>query len=105
MARVVLPARGAPAQPRVTHAPAAARRGLDGFRFFGYSLGHVAIFGRHRPGRTDVWQHFPEAKEHIPDNAGRAAQGNPQADPPRGGAIPVVTHDPREVREAGAADA
>ena len=89
----------------MTHAPAAARRGLGGFRFFGYSLGHVAIFGRHRPGRTDVWQHFPEAKEHIPDNAGRAAQGNPQADPTRGGAIPVVTHDPREARKAGAADA
>jgi hypothetical protein len=32
----------------------AVRRGLDGFRFFGYSLGHVAIFGQHPPGRTDV---------------------------------------------------
>jgi alkanesulfonate monooxygenase SsuD/methylene tetrahydromethanopterin reductase-like flavin-dependent oxidoreductase (luciferase family) len=55
----------------------AIRRGLDGFRFFGYSLGHVAIFGQHRPGRTDVWQHFLEAKERIPDNAGRGGIGNP----------------------------
>jgi len=55
----------------------AIRRGLDGFRFFGYSLGHVAIFGQHRQGRTDVWQHFLEAKDKIPDNAGRGGIGNP----------------------------
>ena len=181
----------------------AIRRGLDGFRFFGYSLGHVAIFGQHRPGRTDVWQRFLEAKDRIPDNAGRggigdpaqvrehleryeragidqvifvqqcgrnrhehiceslelfaeelhpefkrrdgirarqkreelapyieaalrrktrlapaaeseiptveafgrASDGSPQADPTRGGAIPVVTHDPREVGQARATDA
>ena len=28
----------------------AIRRGLDGFRFFGYSLGYYALFGEHRPG-------------------------------------------------------
>jgi len=55
----------------------AERRGLDGFRFFGYSLGHVAIFGQHRPGRTDMWQNFLEAKDRIPDNAGRGGIGNP----------------------------
>ncbi len=27
----------------------ALRRGLDGFRFFGYSLGHYASFGAHQP--------------------------------------------------------
>jgi alkanesulfonate monooxygenase SsuD/methylene tetrahydromethanopterin reductase-like flavin-dependent oxidoreductase (luciferase family) len=55
----------------------AIRRGLDGFRFFGYSLGHVAIFGQHRPGRTDLWQRFTEVKHTIPDNAGRGGIGNP----------------------------
>jgi hypothetical protein len=55
----------------------AIRRGLDGFRFFGYSLGQVAMFGQHRPGRTDVCQHFLEAKDKIPDNAGRGGIGNP----------------------------
>lgn len=55
----------------------AMRRGLDGFRFFGYSLGHVAIFGQHRPGRTDLWQRFLEVKDTIPDNAGRGGIGNP----------------------------
>jgi len=53
------------------------RRGLDGFRFFGYSLGHVAIFGQHQPGRTDLWQRFLEVKDTIPDNAGRGGIGNP----------------------------
>jgi alkanesulfonate monooxygenase SsuD/methylene tetrahydromethanopterin reductase-like flavin-dependent oxidoreductase (luciferase family)/putative sterol carrier protein len=33
-------------------------RGIDGAHFFGYSLAHYYVFGRHRPGRTDVWQEF-----------------------------------------------
>jgi len=55
----------------------AMRRGLDGFRFFGYSLGHVAIFGQHRPGRTDLWQHFLEIQDTLPNNAGSGGIGNP----------------------------
>jgi alkanesulfonate monooxygenase SsuD/methylene tetrahydromethanopterin reductase-like flavin-dependent oxidoreductase (luciferase family) len=55
----------------------AIRRSLDGFRFFGYSLSHVAIFGQHRPGRTDIWQRFMEVKDTIPDNPGRGGLGNP----------------------------
>ena len=39
----------------------AKRRGLDGFRFFGYALGHHYIFGSHTPGRTDIWKGFEEA--------------------------------------------
>jgi alkanesulfonate monooxygenase SsuD/methylene tetrahydromethanopterin reductase-like flavin-dependent oxidoreductase (luciferase family) len=56
----------------------AVRRGLDGFRFFGFSLGHVAIFGEHRPGRTDVWQRFLAAKDALPDNAGEGGIGTPE---------------------------
>ena len=55
----------------------AMRRGLDGFRFFGSSFGHVAIFGQHRPGRTDLWQHFLEIKDTLPNNAGSGGIGNP----------------------------
>ena len=55
----------------------AIRRGLDGFRFFGFSLGHVAIFGEHRPGRTDVWERFEAARGSLPDNAGRGGIGTP----------------------------
>jgi len=32
----------------------ARRRGLDGFRFFGFALAHYYLFGNHKPGRTDI---------------------------------------------------
>jgi alkanesulfonate monooxygenase SsuD/methylene tetrahydromethanopterin reductase-like flavin-dependent oxidoreductase (luciferase family) len=38
--------------------------GLEGGNFFGYSLGHYYVFGRHRPAVTDVWAEF-EAKRHL----------------------------------------
>src|SRR6185312_6188475 len=55
----------------------AIRRGLDGFRFFGYSLGYVGIFGDHRPGVSNMWQRFEEVKDRLPDNAGRGGIGTP----------------------------
>ncbi len=55
----------------------AIRRGLDGFRFFGYSLGYVGIFGDHRPGITNMWDRFLEVKDNLPDNAGRGGIGTP----------------------------
>jgi alkanesulfonate monooxygenase SsuD/methylene tetrahydromethanopterin reductase-like flavin-dependent oxidoreductase (luciferase family) len=36
----------------------AMRRGLEGANFFGYSLAHYYVFGRHRPGETDVWAEY-----------------------------------------------
>ncbi len=48
------------------NAEEARRRGLDGFRFFGFALGHHYIFGSHIPGRTDIWQEFEKAKDSIP---------------------------------------
>ena len=36
------------------------RRGLEGANFFGYSLAHYYVFGRHRPGRTDVWAEYQQ---------------------------------------------
>ncbi|HZJ28094.1 MAG TPA: LLM class flavin-dependent oxidoreductase [Acidimicrobiia bacterium] len=33
-------------------------RGLEGANFFGYSLAHYYVFGRHEPGRTDVWAEY-----------------------------------------------
>lgn len=44
----------------------ARRRGLDGFRFFSYALGHHYIFGEHKPGRTDIWSAFEAAKDQMP---------------------------------------
>jgi alkanesulfonate monooxygenase SsuD/methylene tetrahydromethanopterin reductase-like flavin-dependent oxidoreductase (luciferase family) len=45
----------------------ARRRGLDGFRFFGFALGHHYIFGSHKPGRTNIWQAFEGVREMMPD--------------------------------------
>jgi alkanesulfonate monooxygenase SsuD/methylene tetrahydromethanopterin reductase-like flavin-dependent oxidoreductase (luciferase family) len=56
----------------------AIRRGLDGFRFFGYSLGYYAIFGDYRPGVTNLWERFLEVKDSLPDNAGRGGIGTPE---------------------------
>jgi alkanesulfonate monooxygenase SsuD/methylene tetrahydromethanopterin reductase-like flavin-dependent oxidoreductase (luciferase family) len=44
----------------------ARRRGEDGFRFFGFGLGHHYIFGVHKPGRTNVWERFEQARPHLP---------------------------------------
>ncbi len=55
----------------------AIRRGLDGFRFFGYSLGYYGLYGQHAPGRTSVWEKFLEVKDSLLDNAGRGGIGTP----------------------------
>ncbi|MDQ1480652.1 MAG: hypothetical protein QOI44_1513, partial [Actinomycetota bacterium] len=49
----------------------ALRRGIEGANFFGYSLAHYYVFGRHQPARTSVWDEF---------QARRAEQGyDPEA--------------------------
>jgi alkanesulfonate monooxygenase SsuD/methylene tetrahydromethanopterin reductase-like flavin-dependent oxidoreductase (luciferase family) len=43
----------------------AVLRAAEGVNFFGYSLGHYYIFGRHRPGETEVWREYVERRrEH-----------------------------------------
>jgi alkanesulfonate monooxygenase SsuD/methylene tetrahydromethanopterin reductase-like flavin-dependent oxidoreductase (luciferase family) len=44
----------------------AERRGLDGFRFFGYALAHHYIFGTHKPGRTDIWKSYEAVRGILP---------------------------------------
>lgn len=56
----------------------AARRGLEGFRFFRYGLGHHYIFGVHKPGRTDVWQRFQQARKQPDRRAAVYGIGNPE---------------------------
>jgi alkanesulfonate monooxygenase SsuD/methylene tetrahydromethanopterin reductase-like flavin-dependent oxidoreductase (luciferase family) len=55
----------------------ARRRGEDGFRFFGYGLGHHYIFGTHKPGRTDVWASFEKARALLPDAGASRGIGTP----------------------------
>ena len=40
----------------------AMRRGLEGANFFGYSLAHYYVFGRHRPAVTNVWDEFEQRR-------------------------------------------
>jgi alkanesulfonate monooxygenase SsuD/methylene tetrahydromethanopterin reductase-like flavin-dependent oxidoreductase (luciferase family) len=40
----------------------ALRRGLEGANFFGYSLAHYYVFGRHHPGTTDVWAEYQKRR-------------------------------------------
>jgi alkanesulfonate monooxygenase SsuD/methylene tetrahydromethanopterin reductase-like flavin-dependent oxidoreductase (luciferase family) len=40
----------------------ALRRGIEGANFFGYSLAHYYVFGRHRPAVTNVWEEFRQRR-------------------------------------------
>src|SRR5881227_2460060 len=59
----------------------ALARGVEGGNFFGYSLAHYYVFGRHTPAQTDVWAEYisqradqgfsPEAVFAAANNADR----------------------------------
>ncbi len=55
----------------------AKRRGMDGFRFFGYGLGHHYIFGEHKPGRTDIWANFEKVRDTLPEADEQRGIGTP----------------------------
>ena len=55
----------------------ARRRGLDGFRFFAYALGHYYVYGAHKPGRTDVWERFEAARDNMSASGGSRTIGTP----------------------------
>ena len=40
-------------------------RGIDGAHFFGYSLAHYYVFGRHVPGGTNVWEEFQQHRNEY----------------------------------------
>jgi alkanesulfonate monooxygenase SsuD/methylene tetrahydromethanopterin reductase-like flavin-dependent oxidoreductase (luciferase family) len=43
----------------------AQRRGADGFRFFQFALAHHYVFGKHTPGRTNIWNAFLKIREQL----------------------------------------
>ncbi len=55
----------------------AIRRGSQGFKFFGYSLGYYSSFGSMKPGHSEVWEKFLKAEESIADNHGSGGIGTP----------------------------
>lgn len=56
----------------------AQRRGMDGFRFFGFALAHHYITGEHVPGRTDIWAKFEAARDRLPPAGGNRGIGTPE---------------------------
>src|SRR3954471_11603302 len=61
----------------------ALRRGLEGANFFGYSLAHYYVFGRHRPGVTDVWAE--DQRDRAQAGYDPAAPGATDSRPGKGG--------------------
>ena len=43
----------------------ARRRGMDGFRFFQFALGHYYGFGMHTPGRTSIWNKYIAVRDVL----------------------------------------
>jgi alkanesulfonate monooxygenase SsuD/methylene tetrahydromethanopterin reductase-like flavin-dependent oxidoreductase (luciferase family) len=57
----------------------AKRRGMDGFRFFGYALAHYYAGGSsHDPGNTDIMRAFESATQVAPSSAAGGCIGSPQ---------------------------
>jgi hypothetical protein len=56
----------------------AVRRGSQGFKFFGYSLGYYSSFGSTKPGVSRVWETFLKAEDKIADNHGNGGIGTPE---------------------------
>jgi alkanesulfonate monooxygenase SsuD/methylene tetrahydromethanopterin reductase-like flavin-dependent oxidoreductase (luciferase family) len=44
----------------------AVERGLEGARFFAYALAHYYAFGRHEPGRTNIWEAYQRDAPQMP---------------------------------------
>ena len=55
----------------------ARRRGADGFRFFGFALGYYYLFGKHKPGRSNIWDQFAAVKDSMPDPGSFGGIGSP----------------------------
>ena len=55
----------------------AKRRGEDGFKFFGYALGHYYVFGDHKPGRTDIWAAYEKVRGGLPEAGAARGIGTP----------------------------
>jgi len=47
----------------------ARKMGDEGVRFFGYALGHHYVFGRHEPGKTNIWENYKNNPITLPMDA------------------------------------
>jgi alkanesulfonate monooxygenase SsuD/methylene tetrahydromethanopterin reductase-like flavin-dependent oxidoreductase (luciferase family) len=51
----------------------AVAAGEEGLKFFSYALGHHYVFGKHEPGKTDIWQNYKRSPINIPGTGGDGA--------------------------------
>jgi alkanesulfonate monooxygenase SsuD/methylene tetrahydromethanopterin reductase-like flavin-dependent oxidoreductase (luciferase family) len=51
----------------------AAQMGEDGLKFFSYALGHHYVFGKHEPGKTDIWRNYKQSPINMPGAGGENA--------------------------------
>ncbi|MGH9018055.1 MAG: LLM class flavin-dependent oxidoreductase [Acidimicrobiales bacterium] len=81
----------------------AVERGIDGSHFFGYSLGHYYVFGRHQPGVTNVWEEFEHNRARFGfdrDIAARTGQPLGAQLMERGlGSLRGAVGTPKQIRE------
>ncbi len=56
----------------------AVRRGMEGFKFFGYALSHYVVYGEHFPGVTNIWDSFQAIKDQMVDVPGGESIGTPE---------------------------
>jgi hypothetical protein len=53
--------------------------GEEGLKFFSYALGHHYGFGRHEPGKTDIWNNFKTSPLSLPGMDGsNSCVGSPE---------------------------
>ena len=51
----------------------AVAAGEEGLKFFSYALGHHYVFGKHQPGKTNIWQNYKRSPINIPGTGGDGA--------------------------------
>jgi alkanesulfonate monooxygenase SsuD/methylene tetrahydromethanopterin reductase-like flavin-dependent oxidoreductase (luciferase family) len=56
----------------------ARARGLDGFRFFQFALAYHYGFGKHKPGRGNIWERYTALRDTLPPEGGQRGIGTPQ---------------------------
>ncbi len=56
----------------------ARTRGLDGFRFFQFALAYHYGFGKHKPGRDNIWDRYMALRDTLPPQGGQRGIGTPQ---------------------------
>jgi len=48
------------------NAELAHKMGEEGLKFFSYALGHHYAFGKHEPGKTNIWNNFKSSPISLP---------------------------------------